>query len=140
MSRTYLYDAIRHTAIIYSAAVTFPLPSLSGIFGKLAAALKTTMEESELDAWRRPCPKVFLWILVMGGIAANGTPDRKWYVRNLAALSRALDLSEWNDVAEELENWLWLESACDAGGRLLWMEVLSERLVTEREGADNLGL
>jgi hypothetical protein len=40
-----------------------------------------------------------------------------------------LDLTEWKDIAEEAENYLWLESACDAGGSSLWDEVKNERLL-----------
>jgi hypothetical protein len=124
-----LYESVRHAAIIYSAAVTFPLPPLTGIFRNLATLLKMTMEESKLDPCWQLCPKVLLWILILGGIAATDTVERSWYVQNLAAVSDALELSEWEEVTEELRNYLWLESGCDAGGRMLWIEVLNDTLL-----------
>ncbi|KAG0645467.1 hypothetical protein D0Z07_8687 [Hyphodiscus hymeniophilus] len=72
---TTLYDAIRLAAILYSAAVTFPLPPLTGIFPKFSSVLRTAIEDSELDPTRQ-CSNVFLWILVLGGIAATGAADR----------------------------------------------------------------
>jgi hypothetical protein len=52
-------------------------------------------------------------------------------VQNLATLSVALKFSEWEEVTDELEKYLWLESACDAGGRLLWTEAWTDRLLRE---------
>jgi hypothetical protein len=129
ISSVCLYESIRHTAIIYSVAVTFPLPPVSGIFRKLAGSLKDILEKSKLDPCWLLCPKTLLWMLILGGIAASETTDRAWYVQNLAALSIALNLTEWKDVAEEAENYLWLESACDAGGSSLWNEVKNEMLL-----------
>lgn len=129
ISSVCLYESIRHAAIIYSVAVTFPLPPVSGIFRKLAGSLKDILEKSKLDPCWQLYPKTLLWMLILGGIAASETTHRAWYVRNLAALSSALDLTEWKDIAEEAENYLWLESACDAGGSSLWDEVKNERLL-----------
>lgn len=129
-----LYESIRHAAIIYSVAVTFPLPPVSGIFRKLAGGLQNILEESKLDPCWQLCPKTLLWILLLGGIAASGTMDRVWYVQNLVTLSSALNLIEWKDVAEEVENYLWLESACDTGGSNLWDEMKNARLL---DGDDN---
>jgi hypothetical protein len=122
-----LYESIRYAAIIYSAAVTFPLPPHTGLFRMLATVLQKILEESKFDPCWQLCPKALLWILVLGGIASFDTVERTWYVQNLAAVSAALNLSEWEEVAEELGNYLWLQSACDGGGRLLWVEVLSDR-------------
>ena len=129
---TALYDSICHTAIIYSAAVIFPLPPLTGILRRFATVLKTIMKESQSDPDWRHCPKTLIWMLVLGGIAATDTPERKWYVQNLAAVSAALKIEEWEDVEEELGAYLWLQSACDAGGQLLWVEVVDERQARER--------
>ncbi|KAH7419574.1 hypothetical protein BKA64DRAFT_651173 [Cadophora sp. MPI-SDFR-AT-0126] len=124
-----LYESIRHAVMIYSVAVTFPLPPLTGVFGKLATALKNVMETSKFDPCWQLCPKTLLWILVLGGIAASDTNERSWYVQNVEAVSGALKLSEWNDVVKNIEEYLWLESACDNGGRILWDEVVNDRFL-----------
>ncbi|KAH8812298.1 hypothetical protein F5884DRAFT_307200 [Xylogone sp. PMI_703] len=139
VSSVCLYESIRHTAVIYSAAVTFAIPPHSGIFRTLAARLKSIMEESKFDPCWQLCPETLLWMLVLGGVAATGTADRGWYVQNLAAVSSALKLSEWEDVEDGLKEFLWLSSACEPGGRLLWMEVMNDRLVQEHSsGAERL--
>ena len=122
-----LYESIRLSAIIYSVAVTFPLPPLSGLFRKLAGSLRETLENSKLDPCWQIWPGTLLWTLILGGISAFETTERAWYVQNLAALSKMLNLTEWKDAAEEVEKYLWLESTCDAGGSILWDEVKIER-------------
>jgi hypothetical protein len=107
------------------------LPPLTGIFRKLASLLKSIMEESKFDPCWQLCPKALLWILILGGIAASDTADRTWYVQNLSAVSSALNLVEWEDVVAELGSYLWLECACDPGGRGLWTEVQHDRLLVE---------
>lgn len=123
--------------MIFSAAVTFPLPPLTGIFRKFAVALRAILEESKSEPCWELYPKTLLWILVLGGVAATGTPDRAWYVQNISWVSGALGFSEWEEVAEELESYLWLESVCDAGGRLLWAEVMSYRTIQEVYGGES---
>jgi hypothetical protein len=132
-----LYDSIRHAAVIYSAAVTFPLPPLTGIFRKLSSSLKKVVDESKLDPCWQMRPKTLLWILVLGGIAATNAPERIWYVQKLSALSISLGFPDWDEVAEELGTYLWLESACEVGGRLLWMEVMNHRTLQEVDGSES---
>lgn len=136
-----LYESIRHAAIIYSAAVTFPVPSYTGIFGQLGSWLRGILEESKVDMCWQLFPKALLWVLVLGGIASSGTAERTWYVQNIAAVTAALKLDDWPEISRELENYLWLESSCDTGGQLLWTEVLNDRLLVggnTMEAADGL--
>ena len=137
---TTLYESIRLAAIIYSAAVTFPLPPLTGIFKKSSASLKAIVGELMHENHRQPCPKILLWILVLGGIAASGTEHRVWYVKKLAAVPGALTFCQWDDVVVEMENWLWLRSACNEGGSSLWVEVMNERLRRGVRIVDGAGL
>lgn len=123
---TNIYESIRLATLIYSAAVTFPLPPLTGIFHRLACKLRDVLEKSRSDPHWQSSPKALLWILVLGGIAASGTRESLWYVQVLSTVSMGLELSTWYQVSVELENYLWLESACDSAGRSLWMEVEQE--------------
>lgn len=127
-----IYESVRLATLIYSAAVTFPLPPLTGIFHRLACTLRDVLEKSKSDPCWQSSPKALLWILVLGGIAASGT-ERPWYVQVLSTVSMGLELSTWYQVSAELENYLWLESACDSAGRSIWMEVEHENT----RGAEN---
>jgi hypothetical protein len=122
-----LYEAIRHAAFIYSAAVTFPLPAMTGHFHKLAGILQPLLEASKFDPCWRHCPRTLLWILVLGGIAASDTKERSWFVKSIAIVARILKIGTWEQVTEIMEGFLWLDSACDAGGKALWADVTSGR-------------
>jgi hypothetical protein len=127
-----LYESIRHAALIYSTAVTFPLPALSGHFHKLAATLQQLLEASKFDSCWRHYPKTLLWILVLGGIAASDTKERDWFVRSLSIVAKILKIGTWQEASEIVESFLWLESACGPGGRILWAEVTRGRLIRSR--------
>lgn len=122
-----MYESVRLAGIIFSAAVTFPMPPYQGIFRRLAGRLKTVLEESKLDKCWQLYPKTLLWVLILGGIAALNSEERSWYVRTLAVISQSLGILEWEDVVEEMVPYLWLDSACDTGGRMLWAAVAEER-------------
>jgi len=122
-----IYESIRHAAMIYAAGVTFPLPPLTGIFPKLASVLKSILESTIIDPSWRKCPTTLLWIMVIGGIAAADSKERKWYVDNLVIVTNMLDMNEWEDVVPELERFLWLDIVCDDGGRSLWTDIIEER-------------
>lgn len=136
VSSVYLYEAVRYAAIIYSVAVTFPLPPMTGVYEKLTSLLKAVLEESRLDICWTIYPKTLLWILVLGGIASSVTLDRSWYVKNLAAVSAALNILQWDDAVQELGQYLWLERTCDAGGRSVWLEAMREGALTNVFGDD----
>lgn len=124
-----LYELIRHAAFIYSAAVTFPIPALGGHFHRLAGFLLPLLEASKFDSCWRHSPQTLLWILVLGGIAASGTKEREWFVKRVSVVAMILKISTWEQVVELMEGFLWLDSACDAGGRVLWAEATSARLL-----------
>jgi hypothetical protein len=64
-----------------------------------------------------------LWILILGGIAALDKVERPWFVSQLGTLVKILEI-DWDGIEEILESFLWLDSTCGSGGRLLWSEVM----------------
>ena len=47
-------------------------------------------------------------------------------------MAKILKIGTWEEVAEIVESFLWLESACGPGGRILWAEVTRGRLLRSR--------
>lgn len=117
-----LYKCVRLTAIIFSVAVIFPIPNTFHVLQTSVTGLKTALEDYNLRALGKKCDEVVLWMLVLGGIAALDKPERGWFVSELAFLQARLGI-ERSSAEEVLERFLWLGSACAAGGRLLWDEV-----------------
>jgi hypothetical protein len=135
------YDGIRLAVMVFSIAVMFPMPMSSGALYKATANLKRELElnpfwwgpdmgfdlSNESPAASpggvRGLQECLLWILVLGGIAAQDTPERLWFAKCLGMLVAAMGISEWTEVQLIMSGFLWLDSACDGGGWLLWREV-----------------
>jgi hypothetical protein len=94
----------------------------------LVSILKSLLESSKFDPCWRHCPKTLLWILVLGGIAALDTREREWFLRNAVIVAKVLKVARWEQVIDVMEGFLWLDSACDAGGRILWTEMTMGKL------------
>jgi hypothetical protein len=67
--------------------------------------------------------KLLVWVLVMGGIAAVDTLERIWFVSMLREVVGAVDIGSWEEMRDLLGGFLWLGSANDVDGRVLWEEV-----------------
>ena len=119
-----IYECCRLTAVIYGIAVIYPIPSSQSPLQTLVQQLRAAIENSALESNNADCSGVTIWMLVLGGIAALDKPERPWFVSHLALLVARLDL-DWTGVQEILGTFLWLDSACGAGGQHLWDEVLS---------------
>ncbi|KAG4431731.1 hypothetical protein IFR05_012786 [Cadophora sp. M221] len=128
LSRPNLYESCRITAFIFSVAVTFPIPNTFDVLQHYVQLLKTAIEDSGVMSYDDVVvSEIMLWILTLGGIAALDKPERLWFVDQLSRVKRILKIS-WKDAVRGFETFLWLESACGAGGLLLWEE--SEALVS----------
>jgi len=119
-----LYECCRLTAIIFSVAVIFPTPNQFNVLQTLVRELKAEIESIRIQAYDLDCLELLLWILVLGGIAALGKVERPWFVSFLKVICmERLCLYSWDGVEFILKKFLWLDSACSAGGIHLWEEV-----------------
>lgn len=124
MSFPYIYEACRLTGIIYGIAVIFPIPNAYDVFKQLVERLQTAIEMSRIESFGAAFEGPYLWMLILGGIAALDKPERCWFVGQLLAFVRTTGVRDWSAVQTVVGDFLWLESACDPGGRKLWTEVL----------------
>lgn len=110
--------------MIFGVAVVLPLPDNARVLQVHVTRLQAAIEDINLQTSRlqhAAISNVLLWILVIGGVAALDKPERPWFVSRLGMLIRAIKM-DWNDVKEVLKTFLWLDSACDFGGRQLWAQ------------------
>ncbi|TVY83616.1 Cryptochrome-1 [Lachnellula suecica] len=88
--------------------------------------------------------RIMLWILYVGGVAAEEKIERAWFVTHLSYICDSLQLNNWKDAKQILESFLWpLEWETDRAR--LWEEVDRDRattsqLLTEQDYLDNLAL
>ncbi|GKZ89046.1 hypothetical protein AnigIFM59636_010184 [Aspergillus niger] len=121
-------EVCRLATIIYSIGVTFPLSGVRAPFGTLAMTLQSELEKNDLlNNW--PILEhgdiLFLWILMVGGIAARDSPGRGWFIECLSEIMFVSENVQWSCVKEKLQMILWLDIACDMAGRDVWSEAHS---------------
>jgi Fungal specific transcription factor domain len=120
-----VYEACRITALIYGIAVVLPVSDAHNILKDLVQRLKASLMYFEGKSCEAGLSALYLWMLVLGGIAASGGPERIWFVAQLERVVMKSLVYEWRRVEETLRSFLWLESACGPGGRILWAEVIN---------------
>lgn len=120
-----LYECCRLTAIIFSISIIYPIPNTYDVLQTLVRQLTASLEAMEIESLSVDYSGVLLWILVLGGIAALGKPERPWFVSKLALVGVKRLKLDWDGVENILKSFLWLESACSPGGCRLWGEVTS---------------
>jgi len=75
-----IYECCRLTAMIFSIAVIYPIPNTYDVLQTLIRQLTTSLEVMGIESHNVDYSGVLLWILVLGGIAALGKPERSWFV------------------------------------------------------------
>jgi hypothetical protein len=126
MYNPYIYEACRTTTLIYGIAVIFPVSNAYNLLHELARRLKESLIFLEAENYEPSIAGLCLWMLVLGGIAASDGPERMWFVTQLEILAWKCQICHWNAAEEILQLFLWLESACGAGGRILWTEAMKK--------------
>jgi len=118
-----LYESTRLATYIYALLITFPFSANMAPFEELAALLRN--EVSVLDTLDLCIEdiKLLVWVLVMGGIAAVAAVERVWFVSMLREVVGVVEIRSWEEMRDLLGGFLWLGSANDVDGRVLWGEV-----------------
>lgn len=121
-----LYESCRLALVIMGVGVVFPLPPQSAPLLDLARMLQAELQSTRdfAKVYSSVSTKLVYWCLILGGIAATGSSERRWYVEEIRRLAGPYGLPEWDRIKRDLKTILWLDRACDFGGRLLWEEAL----------------
>ncbi|KAJ5631841.1 uncharacterized protein N7484_011941 [Penicillium longicatenatum] len=119
------YEACRLAGLIFGVGVIFPIPQQNSPLQGLAKRLCTAiLQPTAAVLWSHPSTRVpLIWILILGGIAASGSPDRSFFVSSLADIVRRNNVRSWTEIRLSLDKMLWHEGACEKAGRKLWCEV-----------------
>jgi hypothetical protein len=120
-----IYEACRLAGLVFSVGVILPLPAQSTPLTQLATLIKALMQFfNPAIVWSHPHARMtLLWVLMMGGIAAENTPERAWYVSTLRQAACENGVASWADMRKVLSNILWWDIACDQPGHRLWLEL-----------------
>jgi hypothetical protein len=118
-----VYECCRLGGILYSTAVLFPLPKSTGTLPRIASMVRTAVEGFRLETCFEGGGKVLIWILLLGGIAAEGTLERVWFLRRLKPLLAMEGITSWTSLNGLVARFLWMESACADGALKVWEEL-----------------
>ena len=118
-----VYEPCRLAARIFGISVVFPVPVWAAPYPQLVLELQQALIDLDIGNVSWIASDLLLWVVVLGGIAATDTPAREWYVSTLRRFSIHRGLRDWEDAKAVLMEVLWLATACDVPGRVLWDEV-----------------
>lgn len=120
------YEACRLAAFVFAVGVIFPIPATNTPLPKLAQQLHSVLQHPTASAlWNSPSARIpLVWVLMLGGIAATGTPQRPFFVETLRETAHRSGLTSYQDVKRMLEMMLWYDAACDEAGECLWAEAM----------------
>ncbi|KAK7424151.1 hypothetical protein QQZ08_008757 [Neonectria magnoliae] len=113
--------------MLFSYGVIFPISDpwpLTHLTKKLCFEI---LDQSNLTGTRR---HFLLWASVIGGISAWGGELQEAYTLLVAKHAKSVGILDWDHAVRVLDQFLWLDAACDAGGRLVWNRALMHMEVT----------
>jgi predicted secreted protein len=101
-------------------------------FSQLTAQLRQALFSQSLPKAWKTVPELFVWTLVVGGIASSKTESVTWFAAMLSQVAVATNLSTWADVKKILKSVLWLSPICDEKGEDLWKKADNLRAQVQR--------
>ncbi|CAI7577945.1 unnamed protein product [Penicillium discolor] len=118
------YEACRLAALIFGVGVLFPIPAQNTPLNTLARLIQSVLlQPSSTGLWTSSSTRLpLIWVLTLGGIAANSTPERGWFASALGDITRKTGLNSWANIKSVLASMLWYDAACDTAAEALWQE------------------
>ncbi|EKV11612.1 Oligophrenin-1 [Penicillium digitatum] len=118
------YEACRLAALVFGVGVLFPIPAQNTPLNRLARLIQSVLlQPSSADLWTSPAARLpLIWVLALGGIAANDTRERTWFATALGDITRGTGLMSWESIKSVLASMLWYDVACDSAAEALWQE------------------
>ena len=111
------------SALLFVYIVLRELPTTSSILDNFITRLKTALSYLKVENFWRESPHGFLlWVLFIGGWAAEGRPDRSWYSTQLAWLSMKMKVEMWEHAKSLLTEYVFMNYLCERPCRKLWDE------------------
>ncbi|KAH8678287.1 hypothetical protein BX600DRAFT_451841 [Xylariales sp. PMI_506] len=107
--------------MIFSYGVTYPLPNHEPI-QRLSRYLWFALQ-NQVCLVNQP-PELLLWAANMGAMAIIGSVEMskelQFFLERIADLSKLLRVNDWVSFKALMEEFVWLDRACDQGGEIIW--------------------
>jgi hypothetical protein len=95
--------------------------AINRLLHSLIATLRT------LVATNPPENNLVLWVFAVGGVAADGLPERQWFVSHLIHFADSMGIESWEEMKSRIRVVIWHEILCDRPHHKLWREVEARR-------------
>lgn len=89
----------------------------------LVRQLRGRIEEN-LDFLEKSAPNLFLWILFNGAFGSAGFECHIWFISRLRSLALEFSVEEWEGVAPELEEFLFVRRSAKDSAKDFWDNVV----------------
>lgn len=113
-------------ALMYCGHCLRDVPFTFQVIARAVTRLKDSIVEYEKETSppsETEDKKRMFWILGFGGVAAEGKPERDWFVAKFRASCDDLDINDWETANGVLEGVLW-QSDLDGAASKLWLEAI----------------
>jgi hypothetical protein len=117
-----IYLSCRLAALLYSIHVTYPFTGTIRLRRILLPALQDNINMHEPRVHDAQVLKIFLWCAMIGGILAEGSDQRQWFVAKISKLCCLLKVENWTTIVSLLKSFAWLDNSCNRAGRTIWLE------------------
>ncbi|KAF2164967.1 hypothetical protein M409DRAFT_24868 [Zasmidium cellare ATCC 36951] len=122
-----IYESCRIACILYSNSVIHPVPTTVGSWLPcLLGDLKYLLLRSGVPKKDHDAVPLAIWVSFVGCMCSYGMKN-EWgfFLRCLREIVRVAGLvGDWEGVRRVLERFLWSESACARGARVVWREIM----------------
>ncbi|KIM95881.1 hypothetical protein OIDMADRAFT_58972 [Oidiodendron maius Zn] len=111
------------STLLFVYLVLRGIPTTSSILGNFITRLRTALSFLKRENNWQEIPHGFLlWMLFIGGWAAEGRQDRSWYSDHIAWLGTQMKLEFWEQAKNVISEYAYVDSICERPGRKLWGE------------------
>jgi hypothetical protein len=118
-----LYECCRLAALAYATATLIALPPSTGIPQQLISRIQWEIKNVDFEDLYVYEIKLYIWVLFIAGIWAEGTPERPWFIKWLTYLLKLEGITRWKELKSVLMMFLWMSPVCDEGGMTLWDDI-----------------
>ncbi|KAJ5496229.1 hypothetical protein N7463_008216 [Penicillium fimorum] len=118
----------QHTLLCLSPAsdLFFSHPTHAATYEASRLIRSLLLQPSSSELWSSPPTRLpLIWVLTLGGIAANDAPDRAWFASALGDVANRTGLNSWASIKSIIGSMLWYDAACDLAAETLWQESAS---------------
>ncbi|KAF2835407.1 hypothetical protein M501DRAFT_999166 [Patellaria atrata CBS 101060] len=108
--KTLRIEICRLASIIHNRAASHLIPHHDRINHPVLQALHAVCRKTTLEDWT-DLPFVYIWILLTGGAAAGGRPERRLFMAELIRASLGVGLNYWGEYVRFAMGFLWIQKA-----------------------------